>query len=165
MKAQNIFWYVIAVWAGVHFSGCATVDVVEVCSQGKCATGYYDETGDVVTAAHPFIDGTEAIVRTRAGYSTKGIVETEPNDVARVTTVDKHLDGQCSADVAVGDKVTVSTLGGPVRTHVTRIEPQRFFVAKRGITHGDSGAPVTVGRCIVGAIYGQDSRGVIARYR
>jgi hypothetical protein len=134
-------------------AGCAGVNTAEVCSAGQCATGYYDESGNVVTAGHPFVNGAEAEVRGLGGYVDRGTVATRENDTAEIRVARKFPRAVCYSSARTGEAVTVSTSYGPIRTRVARVAPNGYVLAAT-LRPGNSGAPVTRRGCVVGFIHG-----------
>lgn len=144
----------------MFLTSCAGINTVQVCAGDQCATGYYDDSGDVVTAAHSFEDEAPAVVSGRGGYEARGVVTVEPNDTAKVRTGWMYQDRQCYATAAKGDRVTVSTLYGPVRARVKSAHPNGYVISAK-MLHGDSGSPVSRRGCIVGFVHGLGFNGTV----
>lgn len=156
--------------------GCAGMNIVKVCSQRHCSTGFYNEAGEIQTTRHGFVEGEDIDISTAMEYEEHGpgdsrvvttamlhdpTVHVEAHDVLAFTWISRHPQSVCYEEVDVGEWVTVSTHHGPVRTKVVKKGLVTYHLNKRSLHRGDSGSPVTRRGCLVGMIRKSTSEGVL----
>jgi hypothetical protein len=156
--------------------GCAGMNVVKVCSQRHCSTGFYNEAGEIQTTRHGFVEGEDIDISIAMEYEEHGhgdsrVVTTamlhdpaghvEAHDVLAFTGLSRNPQYICYEEVGVGEWVTVSTHHGPVRTKVVEKGLVTYHLSKRSLQSGDSGSPVTRRGCLVGMVRASIKEGVL----
>ena len=157
--------------------GCAGMNVMKVCSNEEhCSTGFYNETGELQTTRHGFVEGEDIDISTAMEYDEHGpgdsrVVTTamlhdptvlvEAHDVLALTGLSRYPQSICYSEADIGEWVTVSTYHGPVRTKVVKKGLVTYHLKKRSLQRGDSGSPVTRRGCLVGMIRKSTSEGVL----
>jgi hypothetical protein len=146
----------------ISLLGCGA-NTLEVCNNdGNCSTGWYDHNGNIVTTAHGF-DKDELLNATSStGYEARGLqrVRVLGPDVVVYQTDGTYRPKVCYAEVEVGDRVTVSTTSGVVRTKI-RSKGMSVYYLDAIMKPGDSGAPVSSWGCIVGVVRAKTKTGTL----
>lgn len=144
----------------ILLTGCAGLNPVQVCSE-QCQTGWYDAEGNLVTADHGLGDG-DVVVTSTLGYRYDGPAEpiAVAHDVVTLRLAEEWPQDVCYATADPGDRVTVSTLYGPVRARVVASGLATLTIDKQ-LKPGDSGAPVTRRGCVVGVVRARTSTGTL----
>jgi hypothetical protein len=152
------------------------MNIVKICSQRHCSTGFYNETGEIQTTRHGFVEGEDIDISTAMGYEEHGpgdsravtttmlhdpAVHIGVRDALAFTGLSRYPQPTCYAEADVGEWVTVSTHHGPVRTKVAKKGLVTYHLNKRHIQRGDSGSPVTRRGCLVGMIRKSTSEGIL----
>lgn len=144
--------------------GCSSVQAIKVCSvpnpetySSTCATGYYDNDGSIVTAAHAFLAGTQVDVQTEVGYSERAeVVEHTGLDTAIVLGNEQWYKSKaCYTDSKPGDWITIMVYKGVVTGKVEAVRQFGYIVDTNGVVLGDSGSAVLARNgCIIGQVIG-----------
>lgn len=144
--------------------GCATPNVVKVCSDTKCATGFYNDQGNIETSGHSFKLDEQVEVNTSVGYSEVGYVRGfgKRHHSMYVVTQNKIAGKTVSeyVSIKVGDRVTVVTLRGNVRMNVLDVRENKTLILKGELEIGDSGAPVFYKSKFIGTVWSNCDKGV-----
>lgn len=147
---------IITILISVIVSSCVEVNALRVCSDRKCATGWYDENGYVVTAANAFTVGEEIDIESHVGYTDRATVVRHDGIDMALAIGEPYRPGRCYDDAKIGDWVTVSVWKGVARRQITDIRAWGYVLSGK-LDRGDSGAPVTRRGCIIGMYYGESS--------
>lgn len=142
--------------------GCG-VNTVEICNdEGSCSTGWYDHNGNIVTTAHGFDEDDLLHATSPTGYEARGLQRLRAlgPDVVVYQTDGTYKPKVCYAEVEVGDRVTVSTASGIVRTKI-RSKGMAVYYLDAIMKPGDSGSPVTSWGCIVGVVRAKTKKGTL----
>lgn len=143
-------------------SGCASVQAIKVCSvpnpethSSTCATGYYDNDGSIVTAAHAFLEGTPVDIQTEIGYTDRAVVLSHTGIDTAVVVGEPYYSDACYTNADAEDSVMIAVYKGVVIGTVEAVREFGYIVDTNGVVLGDSGSAVIARNgCIIGQVMG-----------